>query len=186
MSLIAGVDTRVAYTALVGLVAVERLVEVSVSARNVRRAFGRGAVEEGPAHYKWMVGLHAALLVACPLEVWVLDRPWVPALALTMLGLLVGANIVRLWVMVTLGDRWTTRVVYVPGDPLVTGGPFRWLRHPNYVAVVVEVAALPLIHAAWLTAAAASLADVFVLRRRIAIENHILQRLAGPAARAGA
>jgi methyltransferase len=175
-----GIDSRLAYTALVGLVAIERFVEVYVSKRNVRRALGRGGIEDGPAHYKWMVGFHAALLVACPLEVWVLARPWVPALGLPMLGLLAGANVVRLWVMATLGDRWTTRVVYVPGDPLVTGGPFRWMRHPNYLAVVVEVAALPLIHTAWLTAALASIANGFVLRRRIAIEDGILKRLAGP------
>ncbi len=178
-------DSRVAYTALIGLVALERLAEVTLSTRNVRRARVRGALEAGAEHYRWMIAFHVSLLIACPLEVWALARPWVPALGVPMLALLAGANAVRIWVVATLGRRWTTRVVYVPGDPLVTRGPFRWMRHPNYLAVVVEVAALPLVHTAWVTAVAGSAVNAFVLRQRIMDEDGILRRLAGPSPRVG-
>ncbi len=99
-----------------------------------------------------------------------------------MLGVLCGSMALRYWVVLTLGDRWTTRVVYVPGDALVAKGPFRWLRHPNYVAVAAEVAALPLVHGAWLTAIGYSAANALALRRRIEIENDTLRKYAAPSA----
>jgi methyltransferase len=172
------VDTRIAYTLLVAAVAVQRLLELLVSRRNIRRALARGAVEAGAGHYGWMVALHASFLVACVGETWGLRRPWIPALGWAMVAVLAAASAVRYWVIVTLAGRWTTRVVYVPGDPLVTTGPFRWMRHPNYLVVSIEIAALPLVHTAWITALVYSAANAMLLRRRIAVEEGLLRKLA--------
>lgn len=172
--------SRIAYTVLVGAVAVQRLVELAVSKRNLERALERGAEEAGRDHFRWMVTLHVTFLAACLVETWGLRRPWVPALGASMLAVLVAATALRYWVITTLGVRWTTRVVYVPGDPLVTGGPFRWVRHPNYLAVAAEMAALPLVHTAWITAAVYSIANALLLRERIAVEEDLLRRVARP------
>ncbi|HSL18229.1 MAG TPA: isoprenylcysteine carboxylmethyltransferase family protein [Methylomirabilota bacterium] len=167
-------DTRVLFTALVGLVAVMRLVELAVSRRNIARLEARGAVEVGARLYPWMVAVHASFLLACVAEVWLLGRPFVPLLGVVSLGLLAGAAALRWWVIATLGDRWSTRVLVLPEAPPVTGGPFRHLRHPNYLAVVVEFLALPMVHSAWLTAVVFSAADAAVLWRRIRTEEAAL------------
>jgi len=164
-------DSRILYTALVAAVALMRLVELAVSRRNIERLFDRGAVEAGRSLYPWMVAVHSGFLVACVAEVWLLDRPLIPPLASVMLGLLAFAAAIRWWVISALGDRWSTRVVFVPGQPPVTGGPFRWLRHPNYLAVIIEFAALPLVHTAWSTAIAFSLANGVVLWFRVRTEE---------------
>lgn len=176
MNQVLGVDSRIAFVALVVLVAVQRLVELSVSKRNFCRALERGGVESGAQLYPWMAAMHVGFLIAGPVEVLLLDRPWVPTLAAVMVTSLLLAQLLRYWAVQTLGDRWTTRVVCVPGDPLVTTGPYRWLRHPNYVAVAVEFAALPLIHTAWLTAASFSLMNAIVLRRRVVVEDAALRQ----------
>ena len=151
-----------------------RLVELAVSKRNVERLFDRGAGEAGKSLYPWMVVVHAGFLVACVAEVWLLDRSPIPVLTFFMLGLVVAAAGIRWWVITTLGDRWSTRVVFVPGEPPVTGGPFRWLRHPNYLAVILEFLALPLIHTAWLTAVVFSIANGVVLTFRVRTEETAL------------
>lgn len=171
-----GVDSRVLYTALVAVVAGMRLVELAISRRHIARLRARGAVEVGYSHYPWMVAVHAAFLIACVLEVWLLDRPWLPPLGIAMLGLLVGAAALRYWVIATLGERWSTRVVLVPGEALVTTGPFRWLRHPNYLAVAVELVALPLVHTAWVTASLFGGANLLLLAHRIRAEERALDR----------
>jgi methyltransferase len=173
-------DSRAAYTMLVALVAGERAIELTISSRNAARAFARGGVEAGRANYAWMVPLHALFLLSCPAEVWLLDRPWTPAIGVPSLVLVAASMALRYWVVRALAGRWTTRVVFVPGDPLVSTGPFRHLRHPNYLAVAVEIAALPLVHGAWLTAAFFSGANAVVLARRISVENRLLDELAGP------
>ena len=179
-------DSRVLYTALVGVAACMRLVELAISRRHIASLRERGAVEFGRSHYGWMVAVHASFLVACVLEVWLLDRPWVRPLGIAMLALLVGAASLRYWVIATLGERWSTRVVFVPGEPLVETGPFRWLRHPNYLAVVIEFVALPLVHTAWLTAVVFSVANGLVLRARIAVEEAALAGDTDSAARLAA
>jgi methyltransferase len=176
MSQMLGVDSRALFVGLVALVAVQRLVELSVSRRNLRRALARGGVEHGARLYPWIVTVHGGLLLSGPAEVLLLSRPWIPALGATMAVLLVLAQALRYWTIGTLGERWTTRVIYVPGDPLVVTGPYRWIRHPNYAAIVMEFIALPLFHAAWMTAAAFSLANAVVLRWRIAVEGEVLRR----------
>jgi methyltransferase len=127
-----------------------------------------------------MVALHTGLLVGCPAEVWLADRPFVPALAWPMLAALAGAQALRWWCIGTLGPRWNTRVMVVPGLPLVTSGPYRLLRHPNYVAVVAEGVALPLVHTAWVTAAVFTVFNAALLTVRIRCENRALAAATDP------
>lgn len=141
------------YAALVGVVVLARLAELVVARRHLQWALARGGVEHGAGHYPVMVALHTAFLVASLVEVPLADRPFLPWLGWPALAVLVAAHVLRWWCITSLGRRWTTRVVVLPGAPLVTRGPYRWLRHPNYVAVAMEIAALPLVHTAWVTAA---------------------------------
>jgi methyltransferase len=165
------------FTALVALVGVERLAELVVSKRNAAWSLERGGQESGQAHYPVMVALHTGLLVGMLVEAW-LRRPDVPAaLAGTMLALVVASQALRWWCITTLGPRWNTRVIIVPGLPLVATGPYRFLRHPNYVAVVVEGLALPLVHAAWVTALVFTVANAAVLTVRLRAENDALSRV---------
>lgn len=180
------------YTALILAVGAERIAELVVSARNARWAFARGGVEAGRGHFPAMVALHTALLVGCLVEVAVADRPFLPWLGIPMLALALGSQVLRWWCIASLGPRWNTRVIVVPGLPLVSRGPYRWLRHPNYVAVVVEGFALPLVHTAWVTALLFTVLNaVLLLRFRIPAEEAALARALGvgsldaPAARAG-
>lgn len=166
--------TRVLYTVLVTLVALQRVAELAVSKRNERRLRAAGAVEAGAGHYPVMVALHTAFLVSCVAEVWLLRRPFVPLLAAVALAVLVVASALRYWTLSTLGGRWSTRVLVPPNAPPVTGGPYRHLRHPNYLAVVLEVAALPLVHTAWLTAVVFTVANGALLAVRIRTEEAAL------------
>lgn len=170
------------YALLVLAVGFERLAELVVSARNARWSFARGGVESGAGHFPAMVALHAGLLVACLAEVYLADRPFLPWLGWPMLALTVASQALRWWCIATLGPRWNTRVIVVPGLPLVGRGPYRWLRHPNYVAVVVEGFALPLVHTAWVTALGFSVLNaVLLLRFRIPAEDRALRAAADPA-----
>jgi methyltransferase len=167
-------DTRLLYTLLVAAVAAGRLVELRIAERHRRSLLARGGVEAGAGHYPWMVALHTAFLIVCPLEVWLLDRPFIPGLAAAMLVLFASAVALRWWVIATLGERWTTRILFLPGASPITGGPYRFLRHPNYLAVAAEIAALPLVHTAWLTALVFSALDAWLLRVRIRAEEAAL------------
>jgi methyltransferase len=164
------------YTLLVAAVAGIRLVELAVARRNLRWARERGGVETGAGHYPVMVALHSVLLVGCVAEVWLAGRSFVPALGWPMLVLLGAAHALRWWCIRTLGPQWNTRVVRVPGMPLVTGGPYRRLSHPNYVAVVVEGFALPLVHTAWITALVFTVLNALLLRVRLRVESAALAR----------
>jgi methyltransferase len=169
--MIQSIDSRILFTGLVGLVAVMRLVELAISRRNIARLRKRGAVEIGRSHYPVMVAVHTLFLGSCVAEVWLAERPLIPVLASFSLGLLVGAAVLRWWVMRTLGERWSTRVMILPETEPVSTGPFRRMRHPNYLAVVIEFGALPMVHTAWLTAVLFGLANAAVLARRIRIEE---------------
>ncbi|MGW0631845.1 isoprenylcysteine carboxyl methyltransferase family protein [Streptomyces sp. NPDC002758] len=168
------------YGLLVAAVAAERVAELVVARRNERWSTARGAIVTGQGHYPAMVALHTGLLVGCPAEVWLADRPFVPALAWPMLAALTGAQALRWWCIGTLGPRWNTRVMVVPGLPLVTSGPYRLLRHPNYVAVVAEGVALPLVHTAWFTAAVFTVLNAALLTVRIRCENRALAAATTP------
>jgi methyltransferase len=163
-----------AYTILLLAVAAERVAELAVSQRHLRWARERGALESGQGHYPVMVVLHIALLVGCLVEVHALDRPFVAWIGWPMLVVVAAAQALRWWCIATLGSQWNTRVVVVPGLPLVDRGPYRWLRHPNYVAVVAEGVALPLVHDAWLTAIVFAALNGVLLSVRIRSENRLL------------
>ena len=169
----------VAFTVLVALIGLERLAELVVSTRNAAWSFERGGVESGRGHYPVMVALHSGLLVAMLVEAWVRRPDVAPLLAWSMLALVLASQALRWWCIATLGRRWNTRVIIVPGLTPVASGPYRLLPHPNYVAVVVEGVALPLVHAAWLTALVFTLANAALLVVRIRVEDAALRTLPG-------
>jgi len=170
------------FTVLVGLVALERLAELVVSRRNASWSRSRAGVELGRSHYLPMVLLHTGLLAGALLEAW-LARPTVPlALAASMFVLVLLAQGLRWWCIATLGRQWNTRVIVVPGLALVRRGPYRLIPHPNYVAVVVEGFALPLVHLAWITALVFSVLNAGMLVVRIRVENAALRSLSTSAA----
>lgn len=171
----------VMYVVLIAVVALERLAELVVSQRHLRWAKQRGGIETGRGHYPFMVLLHSALLGGCVLEVIALDRRFEPLLGWPMLTLVLASQALRWWCVSTLGKQWNTRVVVVAGLPRVASGPYRWLRHPNYLAVVSEGIALPLVHGAWLTAATFTALNAVVLSVRIRCENAALAALAAGA-----
>ncbi len=166
------------YVLLIALVGLERLAELVVAQRNLAWSRARGGVEVGLSHYPIMVVLHTGLLVGCLVEVFALDRPFIPALGWPMLAVVIAAQGLRWWCITSLGRQWNTRVVVIPGAERVTGGPYRLMSHPNYVAVVAEGIALPLVHGAWITALTFTVLNALLLRKRISIENSALARLA--------
>jgi methyltransferase len=168
------VNSQNVYFAVIALVGLERLAELVLSKRHAARAFVRGGVETGQAHYRVMTVLHTAFLASCVAEVGLLDRPYAGAAGGAALAVALLAQGLRWWAIATLGDRWNTRVIVLPHAEPVTGGPYRFVRHPNYVAVVAELAALPLIHGAWLTAVVFSLANAWLLTVRIRVEEKAL------------
>ena len=169
--------TLTAFVVVVMLVGVERLAELVVSKRNAAWSLSRGGVETGRGHYSFMVVLHTGFLVAMLVEAFV-RRPDVPAtLAWSMLVVVVAAQALRWWCIATLGSRWNTRVIVVPGLAPVRSGPYRWLAHPNYVAVVAEGVALPLVHASWVTALVFTIANAALLTVRLRSENAALATL---------
>ncbi|MCH9666371.1 MAG: isoprenylcysteine carboxyl methyltransferase family protein [Actinomycetia bacterium] len=163
------------YTLLIAAVGIERVVELFVSQRNLKWSRARGGIEFGAGHYPVMVLLHTALLAGCLVEA--AYRPFIPALGWPMLAVVIAAQVLRWWCIATLGRQWNTRVVVVPDARRVTGGPYRFIPHPNYVAVVVEGIALPLVHSAWITAVVFTVLNAALLRVRISVENNALESL---------
>ena len=165
------------YLLLIGAVAVERLAEVVVAECN--RAWSRvhGGVELGTRHYPAMVMLHTGLLAGCVAEPILLHRTFFPALGWPMLTIVLAAQALRWWCITTLNHQWNTRVIVIPGAARIGGGPYRFVPHPNYVAVVAEGVALPLVHSAWITALVFSILNAWLLRTRIRVENAALAGL---------
>jgi methyltransferase len=162
------------YYLFIVAIAVERLVGLVVAHRNAAWSMARGGKELGGDHFPAMVSLHALLLISCLVEVWSLGRPFVPWLGWPMLAVVVLSTGLRWRCIAVLGKHWNPRLIVIPGAPLVRHGPYRWVRHPDYIAVVAEVAALPLVHSAWLTAIVFTLANALVLHQRIRLENAAL------------
>jgi methyltransferase len=168
------------FAALVVLVGLERLAELVVSKRNAAWSMAHGGHETGQGHYPVMVVLHTGLLVGALVEAYV-RRPDVPVtLAVVATLLVLVSQGLRWWCIATLGRRWNTRVIVVPGLAPVTSGPYRFLSHPNYVAVVLEGLALPLVHAAWITALVFSVLNAALLTVRLRVENAALATLPSP------
>jgi methyltransferase len=164
----------IAYLSLLGLVGFGRLVELGISRRNQRQLEKQGVRKVAEPHFRWMVLLHGGVLIASALEVVALHRPLIPALAVPMVVLFVLANLLRWWVIRTLAGHWNVEVMASCRVGVVTSGPYRWVRHPNYVAVVAELFALPMIHTAWITALVGTIVNLEILRRRLAVEDGVL------------
>lgn len=162
-----------AYLALLGLTAVERGAELSVSTRNARRLLARGGRESGQRLYQVMVAFHAVFLPALALAAIASREPPPPWAWLAVAGALAAQGL-RWWAIATLGDRWSTRVIVVPGEKPVTGGPYRYLRHPNYLAVILEMACLPLAWGLWRLAVVFSMGNAVILWLRIREEERAL------------
>ena len=156
------------------LIGGERVAELVTAKRNERWSLARGGVESGRGHYPVMVVLHTGFLFAAFLEAWLAPRPFLPWLGWPMLVLVIAAQALRWWCITTLGPRWNTRILVIPGLPPIRRGPYRWLHHPNYVAVVTEGVAIPLVHSAWVTAAVFTVLNALLLRVRITAENSAL------------
>jgi methyltransferase len=170
------------YLALLLAVALLRFVELGISRRHQRSMLAQGAARVPEPNFKWMVAVHTAVLIGAALEVVLLKRPFLPVLGATMLGLFLASNLMRFWVVRTLGELWSVQVMDSTRLGVVTTGPFRYVRHPNYTGVILEMISLPLIHTAWLTALIASLGYSVVLSLRIRAEEQVL--MANPQYRA--
>ncbi|HVC56682.1 MAG TPA: isoprenylcysteine carboxylmethyltransferase family protein [Stellaceae bacterium] len=155
-----------------GIVSLQRVIELALASYNTRRLRACGAIEADAPGYPWLVALHAAWLGSLMLLVPADRTPVWP-----LLGVFAALQICRLWVMTALGRRWTTRIIVLPGAPLVRAGPYRWLRHPNYAVVAGEIAVLPLAFGAVAIAVVFSLANLGLIRRRITIEQRALAPL---------
>jgi methyltransferase len=160
------------YAAL-GFVVLQRAAELALAARNTRSLRARGAVEIDADGYLWFVVLHALWLASMAMLLPPAAPPSWP-----LLGLYAVLQLGRLWVIATLGRRWTTRILVLPGAPLIAAGPYRWLRHPNYAIVMAEIAVLPLVFGAVAQALLFAAANGLLLARRIAIEERALARYA--------
>jgi methyltransferase len=170
----------IAYLVFILATGAERIAEMVISTRHAKWAFERGGTEYGQRHFPWMVALHTALLLGAVAEVFFLDRPFIPWLGWPMLAIALACQAGRYWVIWALGNQWNTRVIVVPGLPRVVRGPYRyrWLPHPNYLIVVIEGIALPLVHSAWITAIAFTVLNaVLLLRFRIPTEDRALREL---------
>lgn len=164
---------------ILALVTAQRLGELVLARRNTRRLLARGAVEAAPEHYPVIVGLHAAWLAG--LWWWGWDRP--PALG--WLAAYIVLQALRVWTLLSLGEHWTTRIIVLPGAPLVRRGPYRFLPHPNYVVVAGEIAVLPLVFHMPLFAAVFSLLNASILWIRIRAEDRALRAHPEPARPSG-
>jgi methyltransferase len=166
--------TQVGYTLFIAALALERCFELWLSQRNARWAKQQGAVEYGANHLVWMKLLHSGFFVACIAEVWLAPRSFVPGLAAVCLVVVVAAQALRYWTILTLGRRWNIAVLVLPGLPAVASGPFRFMRHPNYLAVVAEGLAVPLLHSAFISAGVFSVLNALLLAVRIGVEERAL------------
>ena len=157
--------------AVVGIVAIQRLAELAVSRRNYRALVAQGGIEVGRRHYPLIVALHAGWLLAL-VSLIDFDAP----ISIPLLGVFVLAQCARIWTLRTLGRFWTTRVVVLPKGDRVRAGPYRYIKHPNYVVVAIEIAVVPLMFGAWQIAAIATVLNLLVLRTRIRVENRALAK----------
>jgi len=155
--------------AIVLAVALQRIAELLYAKRNTSRLLADGAVEYGAGHYPLFFLIQGSWLVAL-LILTPADAPirWI------LLALFVALQAARIWVIATLGRYWTTRIITATDAPLVTGGPYRWLRHPNYAVVAAEIVVLPLVFGQWWIALIAGAATGLLLRHRIAVEESVL------------
>ncbi len=161
---------------VVGFVILQRLIELWLAKKNEKHLLTRGAVEAGGTHYPYLVTLHTLFLVCLVLEVWLMNRPlalwwWIP------LGLFAITQLLRVWILLSLGRFWNTKILVLPGAPVIKRGPYRWVRHPNYVIVVVEFILLPLMFQAYISLVLFSVLNAVMLSIRIPAEEAALKKL---------
>jgi methyltransferase len=166
--------STIAFLSLLLTVALLRFVELRISKQHQAEMMARGAAKVVEPKFRWMVLLHTAVLTGAAVEVVLLKRPFIPWLAVPMFAVFLAANAVRWWVIRTLGEHWNVQVMDSTRLGVVTSGPFRYVRHPNYAAVFAEMLALPLIHTAWITATAGAIAHMGVLAQRLSTEERVL------------
>ncbi len=164
----------IAFLVLLAAVAALRVVELILSRQHQRTLTERGVRKIAEPYFHWMVLVHIGVLGGAAVEVILLKRPFYPLLGGMMALVFLCANLVRWWVIRTLGAHWNVQVMDSARLGVVTGGPYRYVRHPNYAAIFAELIALPMIHTAWLTALAGAAGQVFVLSRRLAVEEAVL------------
>lgn len=164
----------IAYLVLLGVVAVLRFYELAISKRHQHQMVEHGAKKVDDPRFRWMVLVHTGVLVGAAAEVVFLHRPLYPVLATVCFVLFLLANSVRWWVIRTLGEHWNVQVMNSTSLGIISDGPFRYVRHPNYAAVFVEMLTLPLIHTAWITALAGTIAHIAVLSQRLSTEERVL------------
>lgn len=166
--------TVIAYLGLLLAVALLRIFELRVSRRNQEKLLARGASKVEKPPFRWVVLVHTAVLICAALEVVLLGRPFIPLLAAIMFVVFIASNLVRLWVVRTMGQHWNVQVMNSTSLGVIVSGPFRFVRHPNYAAVFVEMFSLPLIHTAWLTALIGCLGYAAAISQRISVEESVL------------
>ena len=159
---------------VITIVIAQRLVELIIANRNEKWMRSQGAFEAGAGHYPIMVSMHMAFFISLILEVLVIDRPlsplWIPLLFLFLM-----AQIARFWCLTSLGKFWNTKIIILPGADVVKKGPYKFIRHPNYVIVATELLVLPLLFSAYFTAIVFSLLNLWMLSVRIPIEEKALK-----------
>ena len=169
--------TLALYGIILIALSLERLVELVIARHNTRWSLARGGFEVAPEHYPLMVMIHIGLIIGSFFEVYFLKRPFHEFLFMTMLGVSFLCQGLRWWVIATLKQQWHTRIIIVPGLSRVTHGPFRWFSHPNYMAVILEGIAIPMMHSAWITAISFTISNLYLLSIRIRHENAALEQL---------
>jgi methyltransferase len=162
------------YLLLLLAVAVLRILELRISRKHQQEMVEHGASKVVDPRFRWMVVVHVLVIAGSAIEVVFLHRPFIPPLAAICFLIFLAANAVRWWVIRTLGEHWNVQVMNSTKLGVITTGPFRYVRHPNYAAVFVEMLVLPLIHTAWISAIAGSIAHVVVLSQRLATEEKVL------------
>lgn len=167
--------TKIVFSIFIALLALQRLLELKKSEQHRRQILLRGGREHGAGHFPFMALLHTLWLIAIPLEVWLLNRPAVMGVAIIAGIFFMAGQILRLLAMRELGERWCARIMTLPGRPPITAGIFRFLRHPNYCGVVLEIAAAPLLHMAFISAIVFSLLNAWLLFVRIRQEERALE-----------
>lgn len=163
-----------AYISLLVIVGIGRLAELVISRRNQKQLQKQGVRKVPEPHFRWLVLFHGCILVCAGAEVLFLHRPLIPALAISMAALFILSNVLRWWVIRTLAGHWNVEVMESARVGVISSGPYRWVRHPNYVGVVAEVFSLPMIHTAWITAIIAVLGYSLLLRSRLRVEDRVL------------
>ena len=166
----------IVFFSVVGFVIIQRIVELFVARNNERWIRGQGGYEVGERHYPYMVGIHIGFFISLIMEFVVFDR-MLPPIWTVLFIIFVGLQLMRVWVITSLGRFWNTKILVLPGAHVVKRGPFRFLRHPNYVVVSLEILVIPLMFGAYFTALLFTILNVFILSVRIPIEEAALREV---------